>query len=91
MKCCKDSKEFTHNLGRATITTCNGKAIEMLARAYGVHLIAASTRQQYAFAVPELGHGVLTYVLLSGLVETGAPLALTSSDGWVTVYSLMLP
>jgi hypothetical protein len=42
-------------------------ALEMLARAEGLYIIAASTRQQEAIEIPELGHGLLTYALLSGL------------------------
>jgi uncharacterized caspase-like protein len=58
------------------------KAIQMLARATGVHLIAASTKQQYAFEVPELGHGILTYALLSGLGEKEPARAPTTPTGW---------
>ena len=65
------------------------KAIQMLARANGVHLIAASTKQQYAYEVPQLGHGVLTYALLSGLGEKGPPQAPTTPDGLVTVLALL--
>jgi WD40 repeat protein len=65
------------------------KAIQMLARATGVHLIAASTKQQYAFEVPELGHGILTYALLSGLGEKEPPKAPTTPDGLVTVLGLL--
>jgi WD40 repeat protein len=46
-------------------------ALEMLARAEGLFIIAASTRQQEAIEIPELGHGILTYALLSGLGATG--------------------
>jgi hypothetical protein len=42
-------------------------ALEMLARAEGIFIIAASTPQQEAIEIPELGHGVLTYAILSGL------------------------
>ncbi len=65
------------------------KAVKMLARSNGVYLIAASTKQQYAYEVPELGHGVLTYALLSGLGEKGDPQAPTSNEGIVTVLSLL--
>jgi uncharacterized caspase-like protein len=65
------------------------KAMKMLARSEGVYLIAASTRQQYAYEVPELGHGVLTYALLSGLGEKGPPQASATTDGIITVYSLL--
>ena len=65
------------------------KAMKMLARSEGVYLIAASTRQQYAYEVPELGHGVLTYALLSGLGEKGPPQASAMTDGIITVYSLL--
>jgi len=65
------------------------KAAQMLARSSGVHLIAASTRQQSAVEVPELGHGVLTHVLLRGLGESAEPQAPTSPEGLVTVLSLL--
>jgi WD40 repeat protein len=68
--------------------TAEEKAFKMLARAYGIHLIAASTKQQYALEVPDLGHGVLTYALLSGLGEKGPPQAATP-DGLITVFSLL--
>ena len=71
------------------VSAADQKAVAMLARAEGVFLIAASTRQQYALEVPELGHGVLTYALLSGLGEKSAPAAPTTADGAVTVQGLL--
>ncbi len=65
------------------------KATQMLARANGIYLIAASTKKQYAVEVPELHHGVLTYALLSGLGEDGKPQAASGSDGMVTVLGLV--
>ena len=46
-----------------------GKAREnpQLSRSTGVHVIAASTKDQFAAEVKELGHGVFTYTLLEGL------------------------
>jgi hypothetical protein len=43
------------------------RALMQLARSTGVYIIAASTRNQYAAEVKELGHGIFTYTLLSGL------------------------
>jgi hypothetical protein len=43
------------------------KALAQLARAAGIHVIAASTAEQMAAEVAELGHGVFTYLLLKGL------------------------
>jgi uncharacterized caspase-like protein len=63
-------------------------ALEMLARAEGVFIVAAATRQQEAIEVPELGHGVLTYALLSGLGATGTERA-TSAGGVVTMHGLL--
>jgi uncharacterized caspase-like protein len=63
-------------------------AQHMLARSNGIYLLAASTRQQYAFEVPALHHGVLTYALLSGLGENGDPKA-ADSNGIVTALSLI--
>ena len=65
------------------------KAMAALARTQGVHLLAASTRQQFAAEVQALGHGVLTYSLLSGLGAKGAPEAAAQADGTVTVLSLL--
>ena len=64
------------------------RAVRMLAHANGIYLIAASTAEQYAYEVPELGHGVFTYALLSGLGERDQPQAATS-EGIVTVLSLI--
>lgn len=43
------------------------KALSQLSRSAGVHIVAASTRDQFAAEVKELGHGVFTYTLLMGL------------------------
>jgi uncharacterized caspase-like protein len=60
------------------------KALSQLSRATGVHVIAASTKDQFAAEVKELGHGVFTYTLLEGL-KGGA----SAGDGTVTVRRLM--
>lgn len=65
------------------------RATKMLARSNGVYLIAASTKQQYALEVPELGHGVLTYALLSALGEQGQPQAAANAEGIVTMLSIL--
>jgi WD40 repeat protein len=64
------------------------RATQMLARAAGTDLIAAATEQQYAVEVPELGHGLLTSALLTGLGEKGRPEA-ASADGTVTILGLL--
>ena len=43
------------------------KALSQLSRSTGTHIIAASTKDQFAAEVKELGHGVFTYTLLEGL------------------------
>ncbi|MDP8269492.1 MAG: caspase family protein [Candidatus Tenebribacter davisii] len=43
------------------------KALSQLSRSTGVHIIAASSKDQFATEVKELGHGVFTYTLLEGL------------------------
>ncbi|MCA9792644.1 MAG: caspase family protein, partial [Candidatus Eremiobacteraeota bacterium] len=65
------------------------KAQQRLARASGTFLLAASTAEQYAKEVPELGHGVLTYALLEGLGQKSAPRAHLSDDGSVSVNALL--
>lgn len=62
------------------------QALAQLARANGVHIVAASTKDQYASEVQELGHGVFTYTLLEGLrgEADGSP-----KDGIVTVRELL--
>ena len=59
------------------------KALAMLARAAGVHVIAASSKDQIAAEVSQLGHGVFTYTLLEGL-KGGA-----ARNGVVTVRELL--
>jgi len=62
------------------------KAMAQLARATGTHVVAASTKDQFAAEVKDLGHGVFTYTLLDGLSgkADGAP-----KDGTVTVRELL--
>jgi WD40 repeat protein len=87
------SESALPSLARATFATRGlekpeQRAVRMLAHAHGIYLIAASTAAQYAYEVPELGHGVFTYALLAGLGENGEPRAL-NPDGIVTVLSLI--
>jgi WD40 repeat protein len=60
------------------------KALELLGRSAGVHILAASARDQHASEVAALGHGVFSYALLQGLngeaVDPGKS---------VTVFGLM--
>lgn len=62
------------------------QALAQLARANGVHIVAASTKDQFASEVQELGHGVFTYALIEGLQgqADGSP-----KDGIVTVRELL--
>jgi len=43
------------------------KALSQLSRSTGVHVVAASAKDQFAAEVKDLGHGVFTYTLLQGL------------------------
>ena len=60
------------------------KALTQLSRATGVHVVAASTKDQFASEVRELGHGVFTYTLLQGLKGKG-----TAKGETITVRKLM--
>jgi WD40 repeat protein len=60
------------------------KALSQLSRSTGVHIIAASTKDQFAAEVKELGHGVFTYILLEGLKGKAA-----GGSETVTVRKLM--
>lgn len=62
------------------------RALAQLAHANGIHLVAASSKDQFASEVQELGHGVFTYTLLKGLKgeADGSP-----KDGVVTVRELL--
>ncbi|GAB6096128.1 hypothetical protein JCM14469_23810 [Desulfatiferula olefinivorans] len=60
------------------------KALAQLSRAAGVHVVAASTRDQLAAEVTDLGHGVFTHTLLEGLSGRAA-----GPDSPVTVRKLM--
>ncbi len=43
------------------------RALMQLARAAGVHIVAAATKDQYSAEVKDLGHGVFTHTILVGL------------------------
>jgi WD40 repeat protein len=60
------------------------KALSQLSRSTGVHIVAASTKDQFAAEVKELGHGVFTYTLLEGLSGKAA-----GKGDSVTVRKLM--
>ena len=62
------------------------KALALLARSQGIHLLAASTRDQRASEVTELGHGVFSYLLLKGL---NGEAVLRNGEKRVTVEGLM--
>jgi hypothetical protein len=62
------------------------KALALLGRSTGVHVLAASTRDQHASEVAELGHGVFSYALLKGL---SGEAVLRVAEKRVTVLGLM--
>jgi hypothetical protein len=62
------------------------KALVQLVRASGAHVVAASTKDQEASEVKDLGHGVFTYTILQGMQggADGSP-----KDQVVTVRELL--
>ena len=60
-------------------------ALQKLARASGSAVLTATTDQQYASEIEELGHGIFTYALIEGL-EGKASL----NDGCITASSLRM-
>jgi len=60
------------------------KALSQLSRSTGTHVVAASTKDQFAAEVKDLGHGVFTYTLLEGLKGKAA-----GGSETVTVRKLM--
>ncbi|MBI9113324.1 caspase family protein [Maridesulfovibrio ferrireducens] len=60
------------------------KSLRMLARDVGVHVLAATDREQYAVELATLGHGVFTYSLLNALNGDS-----TQKDKNVTIRELM--
>ena len=61
------------------------KALRMLARDSGVHVLSATDKNQFAVELSQLGHGVFTYSLLKGLSGE----ADTGRDGAVSVGEAM--
>lgn len=62
------------------------KALAQLARASGVHVMAASTQDQIASEVKQIGHGVFTYTMLEGFAGKAD---VSPADGVVTVRELL--
>lgn len=61
------------------------RALNQLARATGIAMLASSRAEQYAREVPALGHGVFTHVLLEALRGGGD----LNRDGSVSVLELI--
>lgn len=61
------------------------KALRLLARSVGTHVLAATDRQQYAVELEALGHGIFTYTVLSALGGNGD----INRDGTVSVTELI--
>ena len=55
------------------------KAIAILARSTGTHFLFASTADQLAKEIPEIGHGVMTYAILDAMSGGGGKL--TTEEG----------
>ena len=51
------------------------KAIAILARSTGTHFLFASTADQLAKEIPEIGHGVMTYAILDAMSGGGGEFA----------------
>ncbi len=83
MDACKSGAAMVAFAGRGVE---DRKAMAQLARSTGTHVVAASTKDQLAAEVKDLGHGVFTYTLLEGLSgkADGSP-----KDGAVTVRELL--
>ena len=60
------------------------KALMKVARASGVHVVAAAGKDQFAAEVSELGHGIFTYTLLEALSGKAS----RKDQNYVTVRSL---
>ncbi|WOK09615.1 caspase family protein [Imperialibacter roseus] len=69
----------------ATRGAAEEKAIAQLSRSAGIHVMASAGSEQFATEFAELGHGLFTYLLITGLqgAADGAP-----KDGKVTIYEL---
>jgi uncharacterized caspase-like protein len=74
IKRCKAQKVFvmidackSGRLIQSLRSTEERKALVQLARSTGTYVVSASTDQQYAAEIRQLGHGVFTYTLLEGL------------------------
>jgi WD40 repeat protein len=62
------------------------KALRMMARTVGVHILAATDRNQYAVELDRIGHGIFTYSLLQGLEGAADG---SQGDGAVSVREVM--
>ncbi len=62
------------------------KSLRMMARSSGVHILAATDRDQFAVELASLKHGIFTFSLLKGL---GGKADKKQGDGAVSVQELM--
>lgn len=61
------------------------KALRLIARTVGTHILAATDRNQFAVELQQLGHGIFTYTVLAALRGE----ADKSADGQVTATELI--
>lgn len=62
------------------------KAMRQLARATGVHIVAATAQDQYAVELNKLGHGLFTYAVLEALAGNADG---GRKDGFVSVREML--
>ncbi len=61
------------------------RALTLLAKSYGIHILAATTEKQYAMEVKDIGHGIFIHAILEGLEGR----ANSNNDGIITVRELL--
>ncbi|MFN3076364.1 MAG: caspase family protein [Alphaproteobacteria bacterium] len=62
------------------------KALRLMARSVGTHVLAATNQTQFAIELATLGHGIFTYALLSALTGTNGSKPI---DGMVTASNVI--
>ena len=60
-------------LGRAFSADADRKNLQLVSRSAGIHVLAATDKDQLAVELEELGHGAFTYTVLQGLAGRASP------------------
>jgi WD40 repeat protein len=79
------------SLGRAFSADADRKNLQLVSRSAGIHVLAATDKEQLAVELEDLGHGAFTYTVLQGLAGRASPDSVIRAKSVLTYASENVP